>query len=241
MASLALRPPANLEEARQHLRGALGHIRESDNPLLEGQIVMQLAQVAIQAEDGAEAERLFRQASALYREQAITPGLVATQASLADFLLQQGRAEEAQAEAEIAVEAAQGLGPDAAPWDLYYLLQRIAQERGQAEEVARWRGATQAAYARSSQAGPMRMRWQPVIDAVVQGARGEAMDADAAQTIEEMENVADWRDLGRAILRILSGERDEALWRDLDHVDALIVRAILDRLAEAPQAQTPSP
>ncbi len=239
LASLAMRPPADLDRAREHLARALGHAHDSENALLEGQIVVQLAQVAAQSGDGAEAERLFRQALALYAEHDITPGLIASRASLAELLLQQGRAEDARAEAEAALETAESAGPDMVPWELYLLLQRIAQERGQAEELARWRAATQTAFARSPQAGPIRMRWQSVINAVAQGARGETMDAEVAQTIEEMETVADWRNLGRAIMRILSGERGDALWRDLDHMDAVIVRAILEALAEQPEQDAP--
>ncbi len=238
LASLALRPPANLAQAREHLGRALDHAHQSGNPLLEGQIMVQLAQVSLQAEDHAEAESLFRHAIALYGEHGIIPGLVAAQASLAEFLLQQERLEEAQSQATSALEAAEKAGPNATPWELFLLLQRIAQRLGQQEDADRWRAATQDAFARSSQASSIRARWQPVIRAVVQGTRGETMDAEAAQTIEEMENLPDWQALGRTIQHILAGERGDELWRGLDHVDGVIVRAILEELDQGPQEAT---
>lgn len=239
LASLAMRPPADLARAQQHLERALSHAHQSGNALLEGQILVQLAQVVLRADKTDEAEALFRRAVGFYREREITPGLVAAQASLAEFLLRQGRLKEAQAEAQSALEVANGVGPDTAPWELFLLLQRIASQLGQEQEVARWRTATQEAFARSPQAGPLRMRWQPVINAVVQSLRGETMDAEAAQTIEEMQTRDEWRALGQAIMRILAGERDDSLWQELDHMDTVIVRAILDQLAQEPDKETP--
>ena len=233
LASLAMRPPADPAQAQDHLQRALSHGREAENVLLQGQFLGQLAQVAAQTGDMAEAEDLFRQTIALYREHRVPPGLIATQANLAELLLQQGRSDEAKAEAEAALEMAQGAGgPEMAPWELYLLLQRIAQARSDEADVSRWRLATQDAFARSPQAAPLRTRWQPVIQAVVQGVRGESMDAEAAETIEEMETRPEWQALGRSIMRILSGERDETLWQELDHMDAVIVRAILEAIEE---------
>ena len=232
LATLAMRPPADLGRARAHLMDAVAHARKSENAPLEGQLIVQQAQVAMQGGDLAEAEGHFRQALDLYRERNILPGMIATRASLAEFLLRQGRADEAKVEAEAAQNLAQVAGADVIPWELFLLLQRIAQARNDAEGTSRWRTATQQAFARSTQAGPIRMRWQPIIKAAAQGARGEAMDAEAAETIEEMETTADWQPLGRAIMRILSGERDESLLSDLDHVSALIARAILEAISE---------
>ena len=233
LASLAMRPPADHGKAQEHLQRALGYAREAENVLLEGQFLAQLAQLAVQGGNLEEGEALFRETVRLYRENRIPPGLVATQANLAELLLQQGRTDEAKTEAEAALEVAQSAGgPESAPWELYLLLQRIAQAQSHDADVLRWRLATQDAFARSPQAAPIRRRWQPVIKAVVQGVRGETMDAEAAETIEEMESRPDWQALGRSIMRILSGERDETLWQELDHMDAVIVHAILEALEE---------
>ena len=54
--------------------------------------------------------------------------------------------------------------------------------------------------------------------------------------LEELETNPEWGELAGSIWRILSGERGEELYAELDHVDALVVRAIL-RGIEAPEDQ----
>ena len=52
--------------------------------------------------------------------------------------------------------------------------------------------------------------------------------------MEKLETSPEWQHLAEAIWRILDGERGSALYEELDHIDALVVRTILEEI-EAPE------
>jgi hypothetical protein len=56
------------------------------------------------------------------------------------------------------------------------------------------------------------------------------------QRLDDLEAQENWRALVPVIWRVLDGERDPAMYAPLDHVDALVVRRILEGIA-APKAE----
>ena len=54
---------------------------------------------------------------------------------------------------------------------------------------------------------------------------------EAAGALESMEKTPQWQKLARTMWRVVAGERGEALHADLDHVDTMVIRTLLDRIA----------
>lgn len=125
-------------------------------------------------------------------------------ATLAEFLLRRSRPEEAQSAAELALEAGKASG-QGIPWELYLLLQRIATAREDEAEHARWRALTIEAYAQSPAAAAVVNRFTPLFEALAKASQGEALDTDAAEMLESMENNAQSKELAQSLWRVLSG------------------------------------
>jgi len=232
LATLDLRSPDGIPSAMEHLNRAIGHARDGGQWLVEAQLHSQRSQLAAQQRDLHAAENELREAIALYESNGATGLLTMARATLAEFLLRLSRPEEAQSEAELALLAGKASG-QGIPWELYLLLQRIATAREDEAEQARWRALTIEAYAQSSAAAAVVSRFTPLFDALVKASQGEAMDTDAAEMLESMENNAQSKELAQSLWRVLSGERGDVVFDKLDHVGTAVVRALLQRMDDA--------
>jgi len=81
----------------------------------------------------------------------------------------------------------------------------------------------------------VQQQWQSVITGVANAARGETLDANTVELLEQLEGRQEWRDLVGVIWRILGGERGAELYAELDHVDALVVRRTLEAIERPPE------
>jgi len=229
-ATVALRPPANVPEAIEHLEKAIGYAHQAGEWLVEAQLHSQVAQLAMQAQSPGRCEQHLLEAADLYEENGATGLLAVARGALAEFYLQQSQLDDALAEADRALAAAEASGQPV-PWEIYFVRQRIAEARG--DECSTWRALTNEAYAHSPAAAAMVARWTPLIDALVKASHGEALGMEAAGALESMEKTPQWQKLARTMWHVVSGERGEALHADLDHVDTMVIRTLLDRIAHA--------
>jgi hypothetical protein len=138
--------------------------------------------------------------------------------------------------AEAARAIVDDLGPGAQPWEVYGLLQRIAAAEGDERGAARWRVRAQHIFARSPAAQTVRDQWRPLIESVAKTGRGAALELETVQAVEELGASPQWQALAATVWRILDGQRGPELYEALDHVDAAIVRAILEAI-ESPEAE----
>ncbi len=233
LATLDLRSPDGIPSAMEHLGHAIGYAREGGQWLVEAQLHSQRSQLAVQQRDSDTAENELREAVAIYESNGAAGLLTMARATLAELLLRLSRPEEAQSEAELALVAGRASG-QSIPWELYLLLQRIATVREDEADQARWRALTTEAYGQSPAAAAVVNRFTPLFDALARASQGEAMDTDAAEMLESMENNAQTKALAQSLWRVLSGERGEILFGELDHVGTAVVRALLQRLDNAP-------
>lgn len=221
---------ADLDEAERCFRQALELARQAGQPLVEAQVHLQLALTARQADRPADAEAAYTQAIRLYQENNVRAGLASTEVALAELLLSEGEVEKARVHAEAARAVAEDPRVAYDAWAVYALLQRIAEAQGDAERVAHWRARTQESFARSPEAKQVLQQWQHVISGVANAARGETLDADTVALLEQLEGRQEWQALVGVIWRVLGGERGRELYAELDHVDALVVRRILEEI-----------
>jgi tetratricopeptide (TPR) repeat protein len=231
------RQQSDLDEAQRCYEQALELTKEADNAAYEAQALLRLAELAAEQAEPGKAETLYERVIEIYEEHNQGTSLVATQMELAEFLLGQEKLEEARERAEAARSVAEDLGPRFNPWEIYVLLQRIAEARGDREAEAEWRSRAREAFIRSPQAESVRRQWSGLIEALAKSARGEALGAETVNTIEELESNEQWQELAGAIWRILGGERDDVLYEGLDHVDGTIVHAILQAIEHPPSEQ----
>lgn len=238
LATLDLRSPEGIPSAMEHLDRAISHAREGGQWLVEAQLHSQRAQLAAQQRMFDAAENELREAVALYESNGASGLLTMARATLAEFLLRRSRPEEAQSAAELALEAGKASG-QGIPWELYLLLQRIATAREDEAEHARWRALTIEAYAQSPAAAAVVNRFTPLFEALAKASQGEALDTDAAEMLESMENNAQSKELAQSLWRVLSGERGDALFGRLDHVGTAVVRALLKRIDDASAGEAP--
>jgi tetratricopeptide (TPR) repeat protein len=239
LATLALRPPADVPGAMTHMDRAIGYAHEAGQWLVEAQLHSQAAPVAMQGQLPELSEQHLAEAASLYEANAASGLLTVARASLAEFYLRRSRPDEAQREADQALAAGEASG-QGIPWELYLLLQKIANSRNDEDAAARWRLLTQSSYAHSPAAATTVARWTPLIDALAKASLGEALDTDAERMLESMEDTPQWSALGRTLWRVLSGERGAELCGPLDHVDALVVRTLLDRIGRPSAEGAPS-
>ena len=121
----------------------------------------------------------------------------------------------------------------AQPWATYGILAEIATAQGDSAAAARWRRQAQESYAAYAGAAHQLPSWAPdFIRAVVAAAQGnQEAQAAVAQILPQLEERG-WTDMTASIKQILAGVLDEnALYANLDHQDAYIIRAILQQLA----------
>ena len=224
----------DLDEAQRCLREALRYAEDAGNLGLQAQLQMQLG--AVSARTGAldEAEMRLERAITISDQGQMRPALAAAQRSLAGLLLERERYQDARIQAEAARATAEPLGPAARPWETHLLLMRIAEAEGNARDRARWIRAAQEAFWKSREAGAIRTQWATLITAVATSCRGEAIGVEAVDAVEKLEATEQWQSLAGAIWRVLGGERGVSALDDLDLVDAVVVRAILEAI-DAPE------
>lgn len=225
----------DLPEAERLYSRSLEAARRGQHVLREAQALTRLAQVAERQGRNQEAERCYAEAIALYEKHNVAPALLTTQAALAEMLLRQGDPKHARVHAEAARATAERMGPNVHPYQVYSLLQRIAKAEGQAERAVYWRTQAQEAFACSPEAQAILQQWRPLIRSVTGSCRGEALSVETVEAVEQLEKSEEWQQLALAIWRILGGERGPELYTELDHVDALVVRTILDGIARPPE------
>lgn len=238
LAAIAWRA-SDLAETKRCYEQALALAKQIGNALLEAQLWMQLAQVAEQAEQPHEAEASYIQALRIYQQRNVKPAVVATEMALAKLLLDRGQLQNARVHAEAARAAVEGTSPNAHPWQVYALLQRIAEAERDAERAAHWRARAQESFAASPESKMVLHQWRPVILGVARACRGEALSSDTVDLLEKLETNKQWQRLTESIWRILGGERDPALYAELDYVDALIIRRLL-AVIESPELEDES-
>jgi tetratricopeptide (TPR) repeat protein len=239
LAAIAMRTPQEAPQALTHLTRAIEYARQGDQWLVEGQLLAQRASVASQLAQPAACEADLTAAITLYQEHGAAGLLAITHASYAEFLLQQERLEEARSAAERALEIAMS-GTQGVPWEIYYLLQRVASARKDTEELTRWRLQTRQSYTRSTAAAAVITRFRPLIEALVQAAGGEALDTDVADMLEALERTPQGKELARSLWQILSGERGEVLFESVDHIGAAVVEELLRRLESHAEPESES-
>jgi tetratricopeptide (TPR) repeat protein len=229
----------DLDEADRCYQQALELARQAQRPLVEAQVHLQLALTARQADRPGDAEAHYSHAIRLYQENMaqgnVRAGLASAEVALAELLLAEGEADKARVHAEAARVVAEDPRVPFDAWAVYALLQRIAEAQGDAERVAHWRAKTQESFAHSPEAQQVLQQWQGTITGVANAARGEALDAQTVELLEQLEERQEWHDLVGSIWRVLEGERGRELYAELDHVDALVVRRILEAIDAPPQ------
>jgi len=232
----------DLDEADRCYQQALELARQAERPLVEAQVHLQLALTARQADRLSDAEAHYSQAIGLYQDNMaqgnVRAGLASAEVALAELLLAEGEVEKARVHAEAARAVAEDPRVAFDAWAVYALLQRIAEVQGDAERVAHWRAKTQESFAHSPEAQQVLQQWQDTITAVANAARGEALDAQTVALLEQLEERQEWHDLVGIIWRVLEGERGQELYAELDHVDALVVRRMLQAI-DAPEQAAP--
>ena len=227
---------SDLAEAQRCYEEALRLAQEGEHPLHQGHTLVRLAQIAEKAGCPEESEARYEEAIAIYQERNAQPARAAAEMALGQLLFGEGRLQDARVHAEAARQVAEGLGTGAHPWQTYVLLQRISDAEGNAERVSHWRARAQEAFARSPDSQSVRLRWQPLIQAVARSCRGEALDMETVESVEKLEASEDWQQLAQTIWQILGGERGGELYAELDHVDALVVRGILEAI-DSPETE----
>lgn len=229
LAQVAWRTGQDADEAQACLDQALSWAEKAENIPLQGQILFEMADLAEDDGRPADAEARLNQTLRLYQTHGYAPGLVSAETALGAFYLRRRDFAQARAHAEAALAAAERTG-ESNPWGIYTLLQQIAEAKGKEEEALSWRLRAQEAFAASPAAEAVRQRWGELIRAVAASCRGEALEAEAAQTLEKLEESPEWRNLAQAIWRVMDGERGEALFTSLDYMDAVVIRAILQEI-----------
>ena len=220
---------SDLTEAERCYREALPLTVKAGDEMAQAQTLMQLAQVCDSAGRPEEAADGITQAIGIYQKRQARAALMGAEMAMSELLLRRGDLDSARIHAEAARSAAENL-PNFQPWGAYSLLQRVAQAQGDDERAAHWRTRTQQAFAASPESGAVLQQWSTLIEAVARSCRGEALDLGAVQLMEELETSEQWERLVLAIWRVLGGERGDELYAELDHVDALVVRSILEAI-----------
>ncbi|MEN6480280.1 MAG: ATP-binding protein [Anaerolineales bacterium] len=233
---------SDLPAASEALSRAIAVATAANLPLQRAQYLGQRARLQARLGQLELARADLLAAAEVYRQQEQPALLLTTLRTLAELALGQHQFEEAERYAEEARQAGEAVGGGNAPWEVYALLQRIAEARGDADGVAAWRRRTQQTFSRSPAAAAVIKQWFGLIRAVAESCRGSSLSAQVAELVEKIETDEQGRPLADAIWAVLGGARGPETYRDLDHVSALIVRTILHgiehpEIFERPAAQ----
>jgi tetratricopeptide (TPR) repeat protein len=210
----------DLAEAERGYGEALALAQGAEQDALAAQLHLSLAQVTEQPSTTTPPRPLCRGHPGIPAE-SDAPALAAAEAGLAELLLHQGQFATARIHAEAARAVAEGPAGRAMPWRAYLLLQRIAAAEGDGAKADHWRRRTQETFAASPDAEGVRSHWRPLVEMVARACHGERWPKRPWNGWSAWKH-EEWQQLAQAIWRILSGERGEDLWRDLDHIDALV-------------------
>lgn len=224
---------SQLDEARECFGQALAAAQKSGHIMLQAQSWLQLAQLAAQSGDPADAQSKYAQAIQLYQEHNVRPAWARAEMSLAELLLREGDLTNARIHAEAARAIVEDVGPDAHPWEVHALLERISEGEGDSAKAAVARRRAQESFFASTQARRVLQGWRPMIEGVARACLGEALSESTVELVEQLETKEEWQHLAAAIWQVLSGSRDAGLYAALDYVDAAVVRELL-RLIENP-------
>lgn len=181
-----------------------------------------------------EAEKWFRKALKAYQDAKDWHFLAMTLSNLAILLAKDpARLDEACGLAEESLAIKETLDPAAAEiWKTYAILADIATKQGESSQAAAYRAKSRQVYAAFPGAQQQVQQYGRMIAAVVQAAIYPALQPELEPSLEEGIRLG-WGNQVAAIHRILSGQRDEAvLCEPLNFMDAAIIRAILEGIAE---------
>ena len=193
----------------------------------------QLAMVAEGDGRPADAERWYLREIEIDEQIGNPKELAIDYSNLASLYLAQARLAEAEDYARRALAIKETLDLSAEPWNTYQVLAKIAAAQGDSAAAARWRRQEQESYAAYAGVAHQLPSWAPdFIRAVVAAAQGnQEAQAAVAQILPQLAQTNDWRNLPPVVERIVAGDTDlEALTDGLDHIDAYIISAILQRL-----------
>jgi tetratricopeptide (TPR) repeat protein len=238
------------DRAQGYLEQGLALVRQAQLAAQEAHLLTRLAELSQSQGNMDAAEGHYSQALAIFQQHRMLGQQVGTEMALARLMLAQGQTTQAGQHANTArvitetvarasrEQASTGEPFDGGgPWEVYALLQEIAAAEQDAAGVARWRALTQQVYASSPAAANLGQQWQHLIQSVAACGRGQAMEAELLEAVEKLEATEQWRELAGAIWRILGGERGDDLWAEMDHVDAFLVRAMLEAIARPEEAE----
>jgi rubrerythrin len=116
-------------------------------------------------------------------------------------------------------------------WNNYSILARIADAAGDKDAARRYRAQEREEFAAAPIAREHQIKFAPQITAVAAAAADPARRAEVEAILDQgIEN--GWAALVAALRAVLDGARDEAaLCEPLNGEDAVVVRAVLQRLA----------
>lgn len=236
LGALAWEASHDATEAERCLAEASAWAARTGQHALQVRVETRRAEIEEATDRPEEAERRLIAAVDLCRQRDQIPELVSAGLTLAEHYLRRGRLDQAQARAEEARLAAE-TGLRDSPWQAYAVLRQIAAARGDADQERQWRRQAQEAFVTSPESQLVRQQWASLIEAVAQACHGQALDVETAEQVEKLEAQPEWREMARAIWRVLGGERGEELYDALDHLDAVVIQAILARIhaSEAPE------
>ncbi len=118
-------------------------------------------------------------------------------------------------------------------WATYSILAKIAEARGDQEDVKKWRKKEREAYA----AFPghwenLKEIWQPIVTGINEAVKGDKEIGEEIRSfIAEIAKIDDWKNLAKTLEMVLEGERDADKLADeyqLDGTDYLILKKVVE-------------
>lgn len=225
-------------EAERCLTQASTWAERTGQTPLRVQVEAQLADIEEATGRLPEAEARLLQTAEMCEARDYIPGQLSAEIALSEYYLRRHNLPQAKLHAEQARLVADNQ-PQGFPWQVYGLLRQIAEIEGVSDQERHWRRQEQEVFIASPESQLVRQQWAQLIEAVARACRGQAMDVETAERVEKLEAQPEWREMAQAIWRILGGERGEALYAALDHLDATVIHAIVER-AEAPEDESAS-
>ncbi|HYN19577.1 MAG TPA: tetratricopeptide repeat protein [Thermoanaerobaculia bacterium] len=237
---IAFQKARRWDEAERHYREA-ARIKEGLGDLAAAARTWNhLAAVAEAAGKPAAAETWYRKAIEGGRQTGDFLPAARALNNLADLLrAQPERLAEARQLAEEALAIKEALEPGVSEiWTTYSILANIADQEGQPAQAREYhRLAREAKRNFAGTRHELRRHAPLILAAVVATQDAGRRDALVAQGLPALE-IGGWTNLGAAIRRILSGERDaDTLCESLDFEDSMIVEAILGGLEDPSSLQ----
>ena len=220
------------DEAERCYKESLGIEERLGNLAGAAQTANQLAIVAKHSARPAEAERWYLRAIELKEKHSTPSDLASSLNNLANLYLSLNRLDEAETCAHKARAIKETLDLSSQPWNTYNILAQIAEKKGDPAAARAWRRVEQETFAAFPGHSNYVEQWQQEIAVVVAACQGNAEAREAAKKfIAHYKGKDDWRNLANRMELILNGQKGDELYDDLDRIDALIVRVILNTLS----------